>query len=120
MESRLYEFLIALDTSVPSADAEVLLTKLQGLIGEATGTVKEIDRQGIRKLAFKVRGKMDAQFFALRCEAPSVVVKQIEDVLRLNEGVVRYMTTRLDPSVLVPATPPEPKPTPTQSTPTTA
>ena len=76
------------------------MEKLKALVTSAQGEVKDLEKQGVRKLAFRVRGKMDAQFFALRYEAPSAVVKQIEEVLRMNETVVRYMTMRIQPSQL--------------------
>lgn len=95
---RLYEVLIAFDTATASSDAEALMEKLKALVAGAQGEVREIEKQGVRKLAFRVRGKTDAQFCAFRYEAPTDVVKQVEEVLRLNEAVMRYMTMRIQPS----------------------
>jgi len=105
MAKRMYEVLMGLDTSLSSADVDALMAKLKSLVDDVGGEVKGVEKLGIRKLAYKVRGKSECQFFSMTCEAPPAIVKQIEQVMRLHEGVVRSMTTRLDPSVLATSTP---------------
>jgi len=106
MEKRIYEVLVALDTGLASSDLDALLEKLKSLVSEAKGEVKSVEKPGVRRLAFKVKGRSECQFCAFAYQAPSAVVKQIEQVLRLHEGVVRYMTTRLNSSPAVrPAAP---------------
>lgn len=96
MANRWYELLIALDPALPQGDADALLDRVHKIIGDAKGQVKNTEKVGIKPLAFKVHGKREANFLIVTCEAPREIVPQVEGVLRLHEGVLRYMTTRLE------------------------
>jgi small subunit ribosomal protein S6 len=106
MTKRSYEIMVAFDPAVAAVDVDQVLAKLKQIIVDAGGEVKSADKHGVRKLAFKLRGKADALFCLIVCDAPVVVVKQVSDALRLNEGVLRYMTTRSTlPTKPAPASP---------------
>lgn len=96
MANRWYELLIALDTALPPADADALLERVRKIIADAKGEVRNAEKVGVKPLAFKVHGKREANFLVITCEAPREIVPLVEGVLRLNEGVLRYMTTRLE------------------------
>jgi small subunit ribosomal protein S6 len=102
MANRIYEVMIAFDTSVQVGDADILIEKLKGIVTAGKGTVRAADKIGYRKLAFKVKGRTECNMALLTCEMPSEVVPQLEQVLKLHEGVLRYMTTRVDPKLVVP------------------
>ena len=63
MKKPMYEIMIALDPAVMSEDADALMEKVKGQIAEAGGEVKSIEKQGSRRLAYKIRGKQEANFF---------------------------------------------------------
>ena len=103
MEKRYYEVLIAFDLAVAAADGEALLSRLQAAVAEAKGEIRAIEKLGVRRLSFRVKGKTDANFVLLTTHMPTAAVPAVEQVLRMHEGVIRYMTTRLDPSLLMPS-----------------
>lgn len=96
MKKPMYEIMIALDPAVMSEDADALMEKVKGQIAEAGGELKSIEKQGSRRLAYKIRGKQEANFFLMTCEAPPKTISQATQALRLHEGVLRFMATRLD------------------------
>ncbi len=100
MEKRLYEILIALDPAVLSPDADALMARLGQQIADSGGEVKSMEKHGLRKLAYRVRGKTEANFFQFVCEAPPGMVQQVKQILRLHEGILRAMTTKIDPHVI--------------------
>jgi len=104
---RTYECLLAIDTAIQPSEADDLLEKVKRTVGEAEGSVTNVDKVGIKRLAFKVHGKTDAFLVKVLFESPVQAVKTLEDMLRLNENVLRYMTTRFDspPKVSEPAAP---------------
>jgi small subunit ribosomal protein S6 len=116
MEKRFYEVLIALEPSIGAADGDGLLGRLQAAVVEAKGEVRSMEKLGIRRLAFRVKGRTDAHFVLMTCHMPMTAVPVVEQVLRMNENVIRYMTTRLDQSLVMPlpgeAPAPAPVPTP--------
>ena len=100
MAKRCYEVLIALDPPIAVADADALVVKLKGIVHEIGGEIKAAEKLGLRRLAFRVKGRSEAQFMLLSCEMNTPAVKAIEGVLRLHEGVIRYMTTRIEPTLM--------------------
>ncbi len=123
MAKRCYEILIALDPPIAVADADALVVKLKGIVAEIGGEIKVVEKLGQRRLAFRVRGRSDAQFLLLSCEMNAPAVKAIEGVLRLHEGVIRYMTTRVEPELMaqsLAAAPPPPPPRPAAPPPSAA
>ena len=100
MEKRVYEILIAIDPAIPSADVDALMGRLNQQIVDSGGTVRNLEKHGLRKLAYRVRGKGEANFFQFVCDAPPAMVNQVKQILRLHEGVLRSMTTRIDPHFL--------------------
>ncbi len=124
MANRVYEILIAFEPALSSQDVDAALMKIVGLVRDAKGEVKSVERPGVRRLAFRVHGKTDANFVVMTTSMPAVCVPPIEGTLRLNEGVLRYMTTRVDPTFLTPpahasaphAAPSTPAATPAAST----
>lgn len=93
---RTYECLLAIDTAIQPSEADALLEKVKRTIEEAEGAVRNIEKVGIRRLAFRVHGKTDAFFVKMLFESPVGAVKTLEGVLRLNENILRFMTTRYD------------------------
>lgn len=102
MANRVYEILIAFEAGLATAEVDGFLMKIVGLVRDAKGEVKSVERPGVRRLAFRVHGKTDANFVVMTTSMPVTVVKPIEGILRLNESVLRYMTTRIDPAFLTP------------------
>lgn len=103
MAKRFYELLIAQQSGITAADTDALITRIVGIVQAAGGAARAIERPGIRPLAFKVKGKSDAAFLILTLEMPQTAVKEIEQYLRLHEGVLRYMTTRVPAAMIVAA-----------------
>ena len=122
MAKRCYEVLLALDPPIAVADADALVLKLRGIIKEIGGEIKAAEKLGLRRLAFRVRGRSEAQFMLLSCEMNAPAVKAIEAVLRLHEGVIRYMTTRIEPALMAQslAAAPGPAPMPRPAAPSAA
>ena len=103
MQKYPYKCVIALDTSVLAADADVFFGRLKQMVEAGGGTVQELYRAGPRRLAFKVKGKTEGNFFELPYDASPAVVRELEAYLRLQETVLRYMTTREAKSAAAPA-----------------
>jgi small subunit ribosomal protein S6 len=99
MANRMYEILIAFEPALTVQDIDAALMKIVGIVRDAKGEVKAVERPGVRRLAFRVRGRTDANFIVMTTVMPVTCVKPIEAGLRLHEGVLRYMTTRLNPVV---------------------
>jgi len=89
-----YKSVIALDMGIMAADADVLAGKVRQIVEAAGGTVANVDKIGSHRLAFRVKGRNDANHMIVNFDSPAKAVAEAEAWLRLQPGVLRVMTTR--------------------------
>jgi len=89
-----YKCMIALETSVLATDADAFFVRLKTMVEAGGGSVQELYKAGSRRLAFKVKGKTEGNFFEMPFDATPVVVRELEAFLRMQDMVLRFMTTR--------------------------
>ena len=94
MSNRNYLCSIALLSDVATTDAESLVGKIRGIVERLGGRVTNVEKPGVKKMAYRIRGRAEGLFYQVSFEAPPAAVNEIEGVLRLHEGVLRYMTTK--------------------------
>jgi len=58
--------------------------------------VKNVERMGKRRLAYKVRKFQDGLYVLLTVEGPGSAVAELERRLRVAEPVIKYITVRVD------------------------
>ncbi len=96
-----YETALVLD---PHLEEEGISTKVQQYVDLLTSNGAEdmqMDRRGMRKLAYDIKGKdgdwrTQADYTFILYEAPPSIVRTVEDQLRLDEDVLRFLTIRHD------------------------
>ena len=74
---------------------------------EAGGTLKHENNWGLRKLAYEIAQRNEADYRWYRFEAPTELLEQLNHNLRIAEGVLRFRIFKVDadaPVVVPPAT----------------
>ncbi len=71
---------------------------------EASGTLKHENTWGLRKLAYEIEQRNEADYRWYRFEAPTELLDQLNHSLKIAEGVLRFRIFKVDPDtpVLVP------------------
>lgn len=92
---RPYDILVIAD----ARPTEEEVAELQGRLREsATGLgaeVTAIEDWGRRRLTFEIRKQREGSYFLMQVKAPPPVVREFERQLKLNEAILRFMTTRV-------------------------
>jgi len=96
-----YELALVLD---PQLEEEALTKRVQryvDLLTQRGATDIRLDRRGLRKLAYNIKGKdgawrTQADYSFIVYQGPGTIVAPVEADLRLDEDVIRYMTVRYD------------------------
>ncbi|MDI6751251.1 MAG: 30S ribosomal protein S6 [bacterium] len=86
-----YDLLIVFD--VGEKKREKVLKGIKSAISEKGGAIEKIEEWGTRRLAYPIKKKNDGFYLILRFTAPPDVIKPIEDILRREEEVLRFLTT---------------------------
>ena len=108
-----YEILVIVDPRPSDEDVAALLVKLQDGFKALGAQVSKAESWGKRRLAYEMRKQREGTYAVIECSATPAVIKEFERQLRLNEQVLRFLTTRVPAKKRVrsaPKQPPAPAP----------
>ena len=105
--SREYETTYILRSTTANDGVAEVNTRIKGIIEGMGGKILKVDNWGKRRLAYEVsKERKGIYLYWLYLAAPGVV-EEIERNLRMLDGVIRYLTVKVDESVDVGARPSE-------------
>jgi small subunit ribosomal protein S6 len=91
-----YELVLMLDPDVPDERREEIADETRKRI-EAGGTLKNDTSWGMRKLAYEIRQRTEADYRLFRFEGQSGVLDELNHNLRIADGVLRFRIFKVDP-----------------------
>ena len=108
---RTYDVLLIVDPRLTDEEVAQLGGRLQEALVTLGGEVVSSDDWGRRRLVFELRKQREGHYLLLQVRATPTVMREYERQLKLNESVLRFMTTRVVERRKKPA-PAEPVPSP--------
>lgn len=88
---RAYEAMIVLVPTLDEAALEAAIERYSGVITDQGGQVTHVDRWGRRRLAYEIDGHRDAFYVLISFSAEPGSTAELERVLRISEGVLRFV-----------------------------
>jgi small subunit ribosomal protein S6 len=107
----LYDLVVLLDAEASDDQRAKVLNDVEKIITKAGEIVSDQD-WGLRALAYEIRHKGAAQYHLLQFHAPTEALEQLDRMLHITDGVVRYRIIKLKPG-----TPPPPSAQPVEGEP---
>ena len=92
---RPYEILVILDPRSTDEEVAALLTQLDEQLKTLGGDVVKMENWGKRRLAYDIRKQREGTYAVFEVSAEPATVKEFERQLRLNENVLRFLSTRV-------------------------
>ncbi len=92
---RPYEILVIIDPRPTDEEAAALLTQLGDNLKSLGAEVSRIDNWGKRRLAYDIRKQREGTYAVVEVSAEPAMVKEFERQLRLNENVLRFLSTQV-------------------------
>lgn len=89
---RRYETIYVIDPDLPEEKIREEVERFNAFIKERGGEVLTVERQR-RKLAYKIRHKTQGEYVRVEYNAPPSLPKMLENAFRVDENVMRFMTT---------------------------
>ena len=77
-------------------DLEKASKQVEKLVKDASGSIKESDNWGKRKLAYKISGHEHAVYVFYTLELPGKGVSKLNDALNITDEVIRFLITKPD------------------------
>ena len=97
---RKYETIIVIDSLLKLEEIEGIINKYERFISANGGQIEAIDRWGKRRLAYEIKKRQYGFYVLIRYDAPPAMIKQLDREFRLNEFLLRTMTTLLNKRAL--------------------
>ena len=93
---RTYEVMYIVRPDLAEEETERVISTVESGATAAGLTVKNVERMGKRRLAYKVRKFQDGLYVLLTVEGAGGAVAELERRLRVAEPVIKYITVRVD------------------------
>lgn len=87
--------MIILDPHPSDEEAAALFTQLGEQLKTLGAEVGKLDNWGKRRLAYEIRKQREGTYAVFEVSAESSTIKEFERQLRLNENVLRFLSTRI-------------------------
>jgi small subunit ribosomal protein S6 len=91
-----YELVLMLDPDVPDERRDEIADETRKRI-EAGATLKHDTSWGMRKLAYEIRQRTEADYRLFRFEGQSGLLDELNHNLRIADGVLRFRIFKVDP-----------------------
>jgi len=96
MKLRHYEAMFLLHPDLSTEDRESAVEKFSNIIKNDGGQIVNIDQWPLRKLAYKVQKQTQGYYIVMDFGAPGSAIEELTRNFRLDEGVMKFMTTKLN------------------------
>lgn len=96
MSERIYEVVFIADPNLGEAELDALAAQVQGYVEKEGGRVQRVEKWGKKRLAYAIKKHREGSYVLLVVEGGAPLVKEVERRLRVTDGVLRFITVRVD------------------------
>jgi small subunit ribosomal protein S6 len=90
-----YDLMLLLDTSADEDQRSKVLAEAERILESNSATVVSKHDWGVRRTAFEIRHKNDAEYHLLQFQGGPEVPAALDRYLRIADGVVRFRVIKL-------------------------
>jgi small subunit ribosomal protein S6 len=92
---RKYELVCIVHPDLDETAFNAIIEKVKGWIGE-TGSVDKVEIWGRKRLASLIRKQREGQYVLFNLTIPATATTVLDQNLRFQEPIIRYMITAVD------------------------
>ena len=92
----LYESVFIARQGITPVQVDALTETFEKIITDQGGSVKKKESWGLRTMAYKIKKNRKGHYVLMNIDAPADAIHEMERQMRLNEDVLRTLTTRVD------------------------
>ncbi|MBF0480827.1 MAG: 30S ribosomal protein S6 [Desulfovibrionaceae bacterium] len=93
---RKYETLVLLNPEMPAEASQTLIGGFTGIVERENGQILAVDDWGMKDLAYPVRKHLRGHYVRLEYSAAGNTVAELERIIRISDGVYKFITVQLD------------------------
>jgi small subunit ribosomal protein S6 len=73
-----------------------IIERTNAIVENDKGSVIDIDRWGIKKLAYEIKKETQGYYVYMNYAAPGSTILELERIFRIDDNLLRYLTVKLD------------------------
>lgn len=89
-----YEVLYILDAKIDDAAKDALIEKFKGVVEFAGGAVENVDKWGVKKLAYEINFKSEGYYVLMNFTANADLPQELERQMRITDEVMRFIVVK--------------------------
>ncbi len=89
-----YEVLYILDAKIDDAAKDALIEKFKGVVESAGGAVENVDKWGVKKLAYEINFKSEGYYVLMNFTANADLPQELERQMRITDEVMRFIVVK--------------------------
>jgi small subunit ribosomal protein S6 len=93
---RNYEGVFIVNPDLAPEAAKGVVTQVQEILAKNGGRVDGLQDWGKKRLAFKINKKQEGNYYLLNFQLDSKSAKKVEQTLRLNDQIMRFLIINKD------------------------
>jgi small subunit ribosomal protein S6 len=107
-----YESIYILNPDLSSEESQKIQETLSEVVRKEGGEIHVVDDWGVKRLAYEVKKHNRGHYVLMQFASKADTLRELERNYRVNDGVIKYMTLRIEESGLQPAPPEKSEPEP--------
>jgi small subunit ribosomal protein S6 len=96
VSERVYEVLFIADPNLGEPEVDALTAQVQGYLEKENATIEKVEKWGKKRLAYAIGRHREGSYVLIVAKGGSALVKEVERRLRVTDGVIRFITVRVD------------------------
>ena len=89
-----YELAVVVSAKIEDDERAQVIEKVKALIERFGGQISDVDEWGKKRLAYEIQKMKEAYYYFIHFESDAEVPGEIEQRIRIMEGVIRYLCVR--------------------------
>ena len=95
---RNYELVVIFDPNLEEEALDEELSKITSLIEKEKCVITDVDKWGIRKLAYPIKKQENGYYMIIYFKGNSSVVSELDRVNKINDKILRHLIVKSDES----------------------
>ena len=89
-----YELAVVVSAKIEDDERAQVIEKVKALVERFGGQISDVDEWGKKRLAYEIQKMKEAYYYFIHFESDAEAPGEIEQRIRIMEGVIRYLCVR--------------------------
>ena len=91
-----YELAVVVSAKLEDDARAEVIEKVKALVTRFGGNITDVDEWGKKRLAYEIQKMKEAYYYFIHFESETTTPGEIEERIRIMDGVIRYLCLKLD------------------------